>query len=158
MKSVLMAVMLIVLSGCAATYQPVPEGYAGETSIIRDSNKNTSHFFMLYKIDDQYIEHSWSKTRNDNYGQGFRYSPSIVSRDVMAVEQKFTLEGLVYFPTDAQAMFSDDLSVQKDFIFTPEPNETYTVRGELAKTGSKVWLEDSSGNIVNGSFGETAHE
>lgn len=158
MKTVFLSFFILFLSSCATLYQPIPEGYSGEISTIKDSNTNKSHFFMLYKINDQFIEHSWSKTRAAHYGQGFRYDPIIVSRDVMAIEQKFTLHGLVFFPTDGQAMFGDDMGVKKDFIFTPKPNETYTVRGELSKPGSKVWLEDSSGNMVEGSLGETVNK
>ena len=93
---------------------------------------------MLYKINDQFVEHSWSKTRAAHYGQGFRYSPVIVSRDVMAVEQKFTLHGLVFFPTDAQAMFRNNMAVKKDFVLA-NPSELLLL-ADLAKTQLKFDL------------------
>lgn len=110
---------------------------------------------MLTKINDQLVEQSWSKTKFAYTGKGFYYEPIIVSRDVMAVEQKFTLVGLVYFATDGQAIFGDEMLVEQDFTFTPRTDETYTVRGYLSKSGSQIWLEDSSGIVVEGSFGES---
>lgn len=162
MKKLVITLFAIVLSGCASVYQPIPEGYTGETSTINDSYTNKestkAHYFILYKMDDKYVEHSWSKTRMDNYGQGMRFTPSIVSREVIPKEQKFTLQGLVFFPTDAQLLFGDDMSVTKEFNFAPKAGETYTVRGKLNKSGSSVWLENSKGQIVEGSEGKTVNK
>ncbi len=147
--------ILLTLSGCAGFYQPIPKDYNGETSIINDSYTNKertkAHYFILYKIDDKYVENSWGNTRKFNQGRGMRFTPNITSRKVMPREQKFTFQGLVFFPTDAQALFGDNMIITKDFVFTPKANETYTIRGKLEKSGSSVWLENSAGEVVEGS-------
>ncbi|WP_345990596.1 hypothetical protein WCX18_06030 [Sulfurimonas sp. HSL1-2] len=162
MKIIVITVLAVVLSGCLSTYQPIPDNYNGNTSTINDSFTNkedtSAHFFLLYKIDDNHVQQSWGKTRMDNYGQGMRFTPSMVSREVMSKKQKLTLKGLVFFPTDAQLLFGDDMSIIKEFIFTPEAGETYTVRGKLSESGSSVWLENSAGEIVEGSLGKIVNK
>jgi hypothetical protein len=113
-----------------------------------------AHFFMLVKVDDQVIDNSWSNTRRNNAGQGMVFYPYILTREVLPKEQTFTIHGLVFFPTDAQALFGDDMGVIHEFTFSPVAGETYTVKGELLEEGSKVWLEDSAGHVVEGSLGQ----
>ncbi len=157
MRYAFIGLLTLLLSSCASIYQPIPEGYTGETAIVKDSSSNltstNAHYFILLKIDDKYIEHSWGKTRQENYGRGMRFTQHIVMRDVLPKSQKFTIQGLVFFPTDAQAIFGDEMSVTKEFMFTPVAGEKYMVKGELDKKSSTVWLEDSKGNIVENSKG-----
>ena len=153
-----MIAVLFLLTGCMAVYQPIPEGYSGEIATITDSfaNKGNSKadYFMLTQIDGNTIESSWGATRSRNYGGGFAFTPAIISRDVPTQNLTLTLTGMVFFPTDAQAMFGKTLKVEGTFSFSPEANEVYTVNGELSKDASKVWLEDSSGTVVSKVFEE----
>ena len=156
MKNLILAVPAIMISGCAV-YEPVPKGYTGDTATISDSYTNLqstkAHYFVVEEIDDNYITNSWGKTRSDNYGRGMQFTPSVVTRKVIPKRQKFTLQGLVFFPTDAQVLIGDDMEVKSELYFSPEAGKTYTVKGELSKTGSKVWLEDSSGKIIEAKSG-----
>jgi hypothetical protein len=114
------------------------------------SNKaNTkADYFMLTKIDDQPIENSWSETRSANYGRGMSFNPVMLSRQVLPKNQTFTIVGMVFFPTDFQSIIGDEMKVEKNITFTPKIGMTYYVKGELSKDNSKVWLEDSAGNII----------
>lgn len=152
MKKFFILVFALLQAACVTMHKPIPEGYAGERATISDSYSNkestTAHFFTLDEIDGKLIEESWGATRIANHGRGFYFEPNIISREVMAKEQTFTIQGMVFFPTDAQALFGDDMAVKKQVRFSPAPGETYTVRGKLSTHGSEVWLEDSSGNKV----------
>lgn len=133
-------------------YQPIPEDYTGNRVSVWDSfsNKTSSkaHYFILTHINGNYVENSWGKTRKYNYGQGMSFTPSIVSREVLPSKQTFTVKGLVFFPTDVQALFGDDMAVSKDFTFSPVVGETYKVKGKLNDEASDVWIEDSNGKRV----------
>ena len=158
MKKLGLVFFVFILASCATIYEPIPAGYTGETATVKDSYTNLAstkaHYFILYKMDDQYVSHSWSATRSANYGMGMLFTPSMVTRKVTTEEHKYTIQGLVFFPTDVQALIGDNMSVEKEFLFSPAAGETYTVKGELSKEGSKVWLEDSSGSVIEGSYGE----
>lgn len=155
MKKIIAIICVFMLSACATVYDPIPEGYVGDTATIKDYmtdlSDSNAHYFMCIKVDGKYIENSWGATRGQNYGRGMIFDPVITTRKVLPVEQTLTLQGLVFFPTDAQSLFGDEMAVTHDFIFTPIAGETYTVKGELSKDGSTIWLEDFQGNVVDGS-------
>ncbi len=152
MKKLIILVFTLLQAACVTLHNPIPEDYVGERASISDSYSNkestTAHFFMVDEIDGKKIEDSWGATRLANDGRGFYFKPKIVSREVMAKEQTFTIQGMVFFPTDAQALFLDDMAVTEQVRFSPAPGEKYTVRGKLSAQGSEVWLEDASGNKV----------
>ena len=146
----------LLLSGCASIYNPIPEGYMGETVSISDSYSNkentTAHYFILNKIDDKQINTSWGQTRENNYGQGFHFIPSILTHKVLPKNQSFQIQGLIFFSTDAQALFGNNLYVEGTFNFAPVINEAYTIKGVLNKIESKIWMEDTKGNKVTDVF------
>jgi hypothetical protein len=146
-----MMTLLMLLAGCAATYQPIPEGYTGERVSIADSfthkTASQAHYFILEKVNGNKVKDSWGKTRMDNYGRGMIFTPSIVSRDILPVKQTLTVKGLVFFPTDAQALFGDNMAVTKEITFVPVVGEIYKVNGKLGDAPD-VWIEDSSGQRV----------
>ncbi|WP_045858008.1 hypothetical protein [Teredinibacter purpureus] len=152
MKYIFLVVFVFVVSSCGTLHQTIPDGYAGNTATIVDSYsnfiQNKADYFVLTKVDGKLIEDSWRKTRSNHYGRGSVFTPSIVSREVLPVKQRFTLEGLVYYPTDGQALFGDSMKIEKNIVFTPVAGETYFVKGALSSGGSMVWLEDSKGNMV----------
>ncbi len=156
MKNTILVVFTLLTSGCAALYNPLPEGYTGPTAIISDSYSNkentTAHYFILENVDQKQIDTSWGQTRIDNYGKGARFTPSIIDRKLLPNPQLLGITGLVFFSTDAQLIFGNDLEVKGEFEFTPKAGETYTVRGLVSESESKVWMEDSNGNRVSKEF------
>lgn len=140
-----------LLCGCSF-YKPIPDGYTGPRSTIIDSFSNQQRgkadYFILTAVNGKDVENSWGRTRADNYGRGLSFTPSVVARDVLPSEQRFKVKGLVFFPTDAQVIFADDMAIEREIVFTPKPNETYRINGNLSKAGSKVWIEDANGAVI----------
>lgn len=161
-KMAALAVLSSLLVGCGSIYNPLPDGYAGPKAKVVDTYKNhtgsTAHFFELIKVDGKVVDNSGWRTYRVNRGRGFQMTPSMVSREIPTKTQTFTIEGFVYFATDAQAIFGNDMHVVGDMTFTPVANETYFVKGDLDKKGSVVWLEDSKGNVVGEKIREKASE
>jgi hypothetical protein len=161
MRTLSIIALLIFFTGCATLHSPVPEGYVGPTATVSDSFSNKeatkAHYFILSKVDQKPIKTSWGKTRSDNYGQGTQFTPSIIDRPVLPKEQLLGIKGLIFFPTDAQALFGDNLAVEGEFQFTPKPGEKYIIKGTISEVVSKVWMEDSSGKKVSDVF-EKKHD
>ncbi|MBD8513513.1 hypothetical protein IFO68_12610 [Photobacterium sp. CAU 1568] len=161
MKAVLIFIVFVSMAGCAS-FMPVPENYNGPTATIKDSYSNkqstTAHFFTLQKIDGNYVSNSFGATRSANYGSGAAFEPEITVREVLPKEQIFTITGYIFFPTDAQLLFGDNLAVRGDLQFSPEAGETYVVKGTVSEKVSEVWLEDSEGDIVGQKFSKTHTE
>ncbi len=145
-----------LVAGCVSFVETLPEGYDGATAKIADSYTNfegsSAHYFTFAMIDGQYIDNSGNRTRIANQGKGFNMTPVMMTHDVPVKELNITLAGYVYFATDAQGMFGDSMLVEGELTFTPVAEETYTVKGELSKEKSVVWLEDSAGNVVGERF------
>ena len=144
--------LLVALSGCASFYEPIPQGYSGETTTVMDSYANKTsldaHYFYVTKIDEKRVETSWYLTRVAHIGKGTMFSPIIKEHQVTTQEQTFSVIGHIFYPTDAQGLFSDDLTVEKNVTFSPKAGEVYTVKGKLSPQGSTIWIEDSSGRKV----------
>jgi hypothetical protein len=160
-RSIALLFLSILFTGCASLHNPIPEGYVGPTATVSDSfsNKEASkaNYFILNKVDQKPIETSWGKTRYDNYGQGRIFTPSMIDHPLLPKAQLLGIKGLIFFPTDAQLLFGDDLAVEGEFLFTPKAGEQYIVKGIISEKESKVWLEDSSGNKVSTVF-EKKHD
>jgi len=154
MKNFGICVFVLFLSGCVSFQPSIPIDYVGEKATLSDSYSNhegsTAHFYVLTKIDGRSMENSGYRTRVNNQGRGFNMTPYMVSRETTIDEHVFTVAGFVQFATDAQGMFGDSMLVVKNVTFKPEANETYTVKGELNKNDSNVWIEDKNGTKIQG--------
>lgn len=147
--------LLISLGGCASFYEPIPQGYSGKTARVIDSYTNKAavdaHYFYVTRIDKQRVETSWYLTRVAYIGKGTKFSPIMKEHRVTTQQQTFSVIGHIFYPTDAQDLFSDDLTIENNVTFTPKAGEEYTVRGKLSSQGSVIWIEDSTGLKVTGS-------
>ena len=152
MKKIVLGILIGLFVSSCATFNPIPEGYSGPVANIEDTSSNdtglSAHYFELSKINGNMISTSFNATRKKYSGQGTNFDPVMLNRDVVPEEAVFTIQGYKFFPTGAQALFSNDLMVKKDFIFTPEANKKYYIKGELSKELSQVWMEDENGNII----------
>lgn len=151
MKWMQIAAAAILLGGCA-TYNPIPEGYSGPTAVIKDtfSNKTNTraHYFELSQIDGNYVRTSFGETRSKYYGMGLYFEPVMMEHEVLPKMQSFSISGYVFFPTDIQILMGDTLDVRGTVNFEPKAGETYFVKGEIGDDVSRVWIEDSGGNVV----------
>ena len=155
MKVGVILIVSLALSACS-TFNPIPEGYTGPTAVIKDSfsekSASNAHYFELEKVNENRISDSFGATRQKYYGQGMYFEPVMVEHEVLPERQSFTISGFVFYPTDAQLLFSNNLSVEGIVTFTPKAGETYTVSGTVIDDVSEVWLQDSSGNVIGDKF------
>lgn len=152
MRWIGIALAAVVLSACTAA-EPIPEGYTGPTAHIRDSStergSTSVDLFFLSKIDGGEVFDSLSATANANYGRGFMLEPAVIGRDVPARAAVFTIEGRTHYAAPILELFNTVYEVSGESRFTPAPNRTYVVKGELRDGYTTVWLEDSeTGEMV----------
>jgi hypothetical protein len=136
-----------LLSAC--TSSPIPEGYKGPLARIEDSFKRrgwtSADFFYVSKVDGRRINDSLAATTQANYGQGFQLTPEAIGRAVAAQESTFTIIGRTHYAAPILEIAGTVYQVSGEVKFTPQPDQTYYVRGELGEKYSGVWIEDAAG-------------
>ena len=149
-------VLLGAILGCGTAYNPMPEGYSGPTFRIDDTYNNRkrsiAHYYVLSEFNGNGLRTSWSETRSANYGKGLQFEPSMVSRELPVGKLDVTISALRFYSTDAEQMFGDVNDLSHTFSFTPKEYEIYKVRGDVSNERTSVWLEDSLGNRIEGSY------
>lgn len=140
-----------LLVGCATQYKPIPDGYTGPTATIEDTKEREGDYkarlFVVAEIDDHQIVNAISKARSASSGMGFRLEGGYASRQVPVKPMKVKLVGTHITGAPIHEIFSrasgNFFSVEGEVAFTPVPNGTYAVKGELKENGSTVWIEDT---------------
>lgn len=145
---------VLVLFGCA-TYQPsIPKNYTGPRAILCDSVKKHSSskadFFHVSHVDGREVVNSRIQTRNANQGRGMTMDPVVLQREIVAQPTRLTIVGRTEYAAPILALTSAVYEVKGEVEFTPEPNKVYTVRGELGKSYSAVWVEEDISKAVVG--------
>jgi len=152
-RSIILAVVLM-LTGCASN--PLPDDYAGQTALVKDSHANyveqdgmkpehVELFAMMY-VDGKLIKNGLSNTM-----AATMQSPNgmmiIVGgeRRVPIKPLKVDLVGQVF---SSSLLGPKSRKTERSVGFTPVAGETYVVRGRLADSGSDVWIETGSGKRV----------
>ncbi|MEK7950977.1 hypothetical protein [Luteolibacter soli] len=144
------AVLALMLPSCVSYYN-LPKGYTGPTATIRNSGSAQDAFkatvFEVAKIDGKLSNSSAMQTPRGG-GPVVQMGESQVK---VAAGQPLQVElsGHDQFAADGAAlMYSFGGNVAKPakatVNFTPKANATYVVKGQLAKQGSAVWLEDAA--------------
>ena len=141
-----------MLSGCATTSSPLPEGYKGPTATIKDTvislSPQKANFFYVSHVNGKRIDDSLIKTRQINYGRGMQMTPETIERQVAIGPTVVTIVGRTEYAAPILALTNDVYEVKGDISFTPEENKTYSIYGELGENYSVVWLEDESNHKV----------
>lgn len=150
MRNSLLSALVVttVLFGCAS-YQPVPEGYAGPTAIVYDTvaaaGYGKGRFFVLAEVDGHSIWTSLDATRQANFGGGFNLAPIAVERKVPARPMKVKLIGTHATGAPIHEFFSRAAgqfkSIEGVVEFSPVAGERYVVNGLLDDEGPVVWIE-----------------
>lgn len=152
-RSIPMAVALMLM-GCASN--PLPDDYAGQTALVKDSHANyveqdgmkVEHvelFAMMY-VDGKLIKNGLSNTM-----AATMQSPNGMmiimggERRVPIKPLKVDLVGQVY---SSSLLGPATRKTERSVSFTPVAGGTYVVRGRLAESGSDVWIETASGKRV----------
>lgn len=143
-----------VLFGCA-TYQPsIPKNYTGPRAILRDSvvihSRSKADFFHVSHVDGRKMVNSQIQTRTANQGRGMIMDPVVLQREIPAQPTRLTIVGRTEYAAPILALTSAVYEVKGEVEFTPEPNKVYTIRGELGKSYSAVWVEEDISKVVVG--------
>lgn len=137
------------LSGCVT--QPIPEGYKGPVATVADSgfseDGTKGQLFVLAEIDGNPVRNSIGASASASHGQGFALTTRVISRQVPAKPMKVLIKGTHVTGAPIHSLFNmargTFLSVEGAVDFSPAPDGTYVVKGELKKDGSSVWIEDT---------------
>ena len=153
MKTILVvAIAILNLTACSSLYNPIPEGYSGPTAKVSDSaiyeDSMKQQFFILESVDGKTINNSIIATRSASYGKGAYLNPRYESRLVQArpMRVKIIATHITGAPIHeiASRALGTFFSVEGEVDFKPLPGGSYTIRGELKKNASSVWIEDDS--------------
>ena len=150
LRRVSLVCILLLLGAC--TTAPVPEGYKGPVARVNDTSiprSGTSiDFFYLAEVNGRRIENSQTATSQANYGRGFAMTPRVIGRDIPAEPSKVKIVGRTHHAAPILALMNKVYEVSGETEFTPEPNQTYTVKGLLKDDYSAVWIENAAGAVV----------
>ncbi len=152
MKFILLIITsAILLNGCAS-YQPIPESYAGSTTPIYDSAETVSptkvYFFQLTTVNGRNVSTSSGETYEASYGRGFSMNPVSAYRQIPAEKSILKIEGITYYAAPILDLLGESFSVEGEVELDVLETNSYYVKGELSKEYSAVWIEDNNGNIV----------
>jgi hypothetical protein len=153
-KLVTLAVVTVLLGGCATFSSPIPENYSGPLATIKDSVKSygvrKADLFYVTHVNEIKIEDSRSKTRQVNYGRGMNMTPVVLERKVPAQSSTVKIVGRTEYAAPILALTNTVYEISGDVKFTPEKDRAYIVKGELGENYSAVWIEDSESNVIVG--------
>jgi hypothetical protein len=74
--------------------------------------------------------------------------PMVIGRDIPAEPSTVKIVGRTHHAAPILALMNKVYEISGETQFTPQPNQIYTVRGELKDDYSAVWIEDGSGALV----------
>lgn len=141
------------LTGCAS-YNPIPDGYAGPRAKIKDSfevhSRSKADFFSVEAVDGQRIENGRILTRVRNSGRGLDMTPHVVEREVPVRPLTLRLVGRTEYAAPILALTNTVYEVKGDVQFVPQAGKTYVVYGRLSESNSAVWIEEDGGDVVEG--------
>jgi hypothetical protein len=155
MKKLTIFLSLLLLTGCATAYMPVPEGYTGPTSNLSDSfnpiSSSQVEFFYVRAVDGHDIDNSLFASRAANEGRGMSMTPVLIQRPIPASKPtSVTLIARTEYAAPILALTNTVFQVKGNLDFTPAPAKRYIVRGKLSEDYSSVWLEDEDTHEVIG--------
>ena len=145
MKFMLAAVSVAALvSGCAVN-STVPEGYAGPTARIADSENVSSDrkadFFFVAAIDGKKVANALDQTIRANQGRGLSMEVKGGERPVVVRETHFHIVGQTHYAAPVLALGGTSYYIEGDVTFTPVADQNYVVKGSLGPDYSAVWIE-----------------
>ena len=149
-------VALVPLNGCAAPYDAT-KGYTGSTSVIRDShfparNSSAINFFIVTKINGHAVENSVEATAQRSFGLGNVQIPVTRSHPLPVTPLMITIQGVTRYGAPIMSLINKIYDVSGVVRFVPQAGEEYEVRGVLGEAGTSVWIENSKGEIVQGTM------
>ena len=150
MKAVAASAVALALVACTTIEGPLPKDYKGPYAMLSDSGfregGTKAQFFVAYEVDGRTIHNAIFASRSASQGQGFALTTVNVTRQVAPGAQKVKLVATHQTAAPIHEIASRAagtfFSVEGVVDFDPVEGGIYTVRGELKKEGSSVWIED----------------
>jgi hypothetical protein len=148
-SSLSMLAIVLVVAGCAS-YEPVPKDYVGPFAIVKDTgvseDSSKAQFFALTTVDGQGIANAFSESARASAGRGATLVVVYPWRKLPVRRMTLGLLGSHATGAPIHAMASrvagTFFSTEGVVEFTPKAEAFYSVKGELAKGRSCVWLEE----------------
>jgi len=146
----------LLLMGCAG--QLLPDDYAGQTAVVKDSHANyvgtdglglkPEHveLFAMTEVNGKLIRNTLRNTTSATMQGDGRLRITGAVRKVPIEPLKVELVGEIYSTSPLLGPAAH--RTQKTVSFTPVADETYVVRGKLGPSGSDVWIEAADGRRV----------
>jgi hypothetical protein len=148
------AVTGALLSGCA-TFNPLPEGYSGATATLADSfiqeDGTKGQFYAIEAYNGNNINNAIIETREASYGHGLSLYARGAQRLIPAKPFRAKIVGTHQTGAPIHEITSrlagTFFSVEGEIDFSPAPGGIYTVKGQLSKEISAVWIEDDATHL-----------
>jgi hypothetical protein len=145
--------VVTMLVGCASPYKkPLPEGYTGPTSTIRDTavsvRSSLIHMFQVSEVDGQRIVSGSAETSARNSGRGFAITPYPMTNKLPSGKEiTLTISGGTMHAAPILAMTNPTCWVSGEVKFVPVQGEVYKVVGEVGDDQCSVWLERDADSV-----------
>jgi hypothetical protein len=151
MKPSLAAILALSLTACAASYQPVPEGYAGPVASLGDTvvtaGRTRARIFAAAEIDGKTVANSFTASAQASAGAAFALTTRVVERQVPIRPMMVKIRGsdTTAAPIEALALAAAGklYSVEGVVSFAPLAGHKYFVVGILKASGSTIWIQDA---------------
>lgn len=148
------ALMAVLLTGCATYGQSVPNNYVGPQALVKDTvipyDESKADFFYVTHVDTRELENSLIQTRQRNAGRGLMMSPYVISNAVPAMPITLVISARTAYAAPIQEQIHALYQITGPVSFTPEANKVYVVRGTLTESYSAVWIEEEDTHKVVG--------
>lgn len=155
MKKIIYAFLILLLAGCV-TYKPlIDKNYQGETAVIADTyepqGRGYANFYYVSSYNENPVINAINTTETASQGKGAVIHARGASRKIKTDKARFKLVGQVHHSAPIGYLLNADENyiVAGEIDFSPEPSQTYLVKGYLSKAYSAVWIEDIAGSIVS---------
>jgi len=148
-------ICVLFLSGCAATYNPIPEGYTGSIATVDDSFKilssRTAEMFFIQKVDGKGVMNTFDKSYDASYGKNGILITEGFSHQLPVKKNRLLLSGETVHgaPIGYILNAGSNYMVRGEVEFMPEAGQYYLISGSLSKERSAVWIENLKGDIVS---------
>jgi hypothetical protein len=147
------AILCVSLTGCTTYYPTIPEDYEGPSAVIEDSenriDSGKADLFYLSHVNKKPLRNSRKQSLTRSYGMGNFLTTILLKHTVAAEEQTFSIVGRTTYAMPGRALLGTVYELKGDVVFSPQPDASYVIKGELQEEGSSVWIENvASGEVV----------
>lgn len=144
----------LLISGCVSYAPSLPEDYRGPVAFVQDTefriDAGKADLFYLHAIDGREIYNSRIRSRSASSGNGNQLTTVLQENKVQSGERVLTIVGRTAYAMPARAWAGTVYEVKGDVTLNLSENGGYSIRGELAEKGSKVWIESQATGEVLG--------